>query len=100
MVSLIHMHLVMIKCSSAVFQPYTHDHRQVKANIQRLLYLARMHTDLESACSETRVEKNRKLVDMLMPILQNELVLYSPCLQDPLILPINGNLSNKCTDSD
>ena len=43
-VILIHMHLVMIKCSSAVFQPYTHDHRQVKANIQRLLYLARTET--------------------------------------------------------
>ena len=29
------------------------------------------HRDLESACSETRVEKNRKLVDMLLPILQD-----------------------------
>ena len=36
-VSPILMHLVMIKCSSVVFEPYTHDHRQVKANIQRLL---------------------------------------------------------------
>ena len=49
------------------------------------------HRDLESTCSETRVEKNRKLVDMLMPILQGELVLYSPRLQDPeVIFPINA----------
>ena len=49
------------------------------------------HRDLESTCSETRVEKNRKLVDMLMPILQDELVLYSPRLQDPeVIFPINA----------
>ena len=48
------------------------------------------HKDLESTCSETRVEKNRKLVDMLMPILQDELVLYSPRLQDTeVIFPIN-----------
>ena len=48
------------------------------------------HRDLESACSESRVEKNRKLIDMLMPILQDELVLYSPHLQDPeVIFPIN-----------
>ena len=49
------------------------------------------HRDLESTCSETRIEKNRKLVDMLMPILQDELVLYSPRLQDPeVIFPINA----------
>ena len=49
------------------------------------------HRDLESACSETRVEKNRKLVHMLMPILQDELVLYSPWVQDPeVIFPINA----------
>ena len=49
------------------------------------------HRDLESTCSETRVEKNRKLVDMLMPILQDELVLYSPRLKDPeVIFPINA----------
>ena len=49
------------------------------------------HRDLESTCSETRVEKNRKLVDMLLAILQDELVLYSPYLKDPeVIFPINA----------
>ena len=49
------------------------------------------HRDLESTCSETQVEKNRKLVDMLMPILRDELVLYSPRLKDPeVIFPINA----------
>ena len=49
------------------------------------------HRDLESTCSESRVEKNRKLLDMLMPILQDELVLYSPRLPDPeVIFPINA----------
>ena len=75
-----------------MFEPYTHNHRQVKTNIQRLLYIVGTHRDLESTCSETRVEKNRKLVDMLMPILQDELVLYSPHLQDPkVIFPIKIN---------
>ena len=36
------------------------------------------HRDLESACSETRVEKNRKLVDMLTPSLQDQVVFYRP----------------------
>ena len=49
------------------------------------------HRDLESACSETRVEKNRTLVKMLKPILQDELVLYCPRLQNPeVIFPINA----------
>ena len=49
------------------------------------------HRDLESTCSETRAEKNRKLVDMLMPIVRDELVLYSPHLKDPeVIFPINA----------
>jgi len=51
------------------------------------------HRDLESTCSETRVEKNRKLVKMLMPIPQDELVLYCPRLQDPeVIFPINAKI--------
>ena len=49
------------------------------------------HRDLESTCSEARVEKNKKLVDMLIPILQDELVLYSPHFKDPeVIFPINA----------
>ena len=49
------------------------------------------HKDLESTCSETRIEKNRTLVKILMPILQDELVLYSPRVQDPeVIFPINS----------
>ena len=49
------------------------------------------HRDLESACSETRIEKNRMLVKMLKPILQDELVLYCPRLQNPeVIFPINA----------
>ena len=54
------------------------------------------HRDLESTCSESRAEKNRKLVDMLMPILQDELVLYSPRLKDPeVIFPINAKTPTK-----
>ena len=49
------------------------------------------HRDLEPCSSESRAEKNRKLVDMLMPILQDELVLYSPRLKDPeVIFPMNA----------
>ena len=54
------------------------------------------HKDLASSCSETRLEKNKKLVDMLMPILQDELVLYSPYIQDPeVIFPINAKTPDR-----
>ena len=54
------------------------------------------HRDLESACSETRVEKNRKLVDMLTPSLQDQVVFYSPFSE--VIFPINAKAPEKQDD--
>ena len=46
------------------------------------------HRDLESTCSESREEKNRKLADMLTPSLECQLVHYS--LGSEVIFPINA----------
>ena len=46
------------------------------------------HRDLEYSCSESRVEKNRKLMDILTPSLQCQLVHYS--LGSEVIFPINA----------
>ena len=46
------------------------------------------HRDLESTCSESRVEKNKKLVDVLTPSLQDQLVYYR--LESEVIFPINS----------
>ena len=75
----------MLKCCVRTIhsQPSTGEGKHSK------ILVVGTHRDLESTCSETRVEKNMKLVDMLMP--QDELVLYSPHLNDPeVIFPINA----------
>ena len=46
------------------------------------------HRDLESSCSESRAEKNKKLVDVLTPSLQDQLVYYR--LESEVIFPINS----------
>ena len=45
------------------------------------------HRDKESSCSESRVKKNRKLINMLAPSLQKQLVYYR--LGSEVIFPIN-----------
>ena len=56
---LIHMHLVMIKCSSVMFEPLTHDHWQAKVAKHSKTLVVGTHRDLQSTWSETWVEKNR-----------------------------------------
>ena len=46
------------------------------------------HRDLEKPCSESRTEKNRKLIDMLTISFQDQLVYY--CLRSEVIFPINA----------
>ena len=46
------------------------------------------HSDLESYCSESREAKNQKLVDMLTPALQDQLVFYHPF--SDVIFPMNA----------
>ena len=51
------------------------------------------HRDLESLCSESQAEKNKKLVDILTPSLQDHLVFYHPFTD--VIFPINAKSPNK-----
>ena len=46
------------------------------------------HRDQESSFSESREEKNRKLINMLVPSLQDKLVHY--CLGTEVVFPINA----------
>ena len=47
------------------------------------------HRDIENSCSELRAEKNRKLIGMLTPSLQDHLVFYHPFFRSPFF-PINA----------
>ena len=51
------------------------------------------HRDKESSCSESRIEKNRKLTDMLVPSLKDQLVHYH--LGTEVIFPINAKKPKK-----
>ena len=51
------------------------------------------HRDQESSFSESREEKNRKLIDMLVPSLQDKLVYYH--LGTEVIFPINAKTPNE-----
>ena len=63
-------------------QPSTRDGKHSKTLI------VGTHRDIENACSESRAEKNRKLIDMLTPPLQDHLVFYHPFSE--VIFPINA----------
>ena len=51
------------------------------------------HSDKESFCSESRIEKNRKLTDVLVPLLKDQLVHYH--LGTEVIFPINAKKPKK-----
>ena len=51
------------------------------------------HRDKESSCSESQIEKNRKLIDMLVPSLKDQLVHYH--LGTEVIFPINAKKPKK-----
>ena len=51
------------------------------------------HRDKESSCSESRIEKNRKLTDVLVPLLKDQLVHYH--LGTEVIFPINAKKPKK-----
>ena len=51
------------------------------------------HRDKESSCSESRIEKNRKLIDMLVPSLKDQLVHYR--LGTEVIFPMNAKKPKK-----
>ena len=47
------------------------------------------HEDLENSCSETRAEKNAKLVDMMVPAIQDEVLYYGEEMKE-VIFPVNA----------
>ena len=47
------------------------------------------HKDLEDSCSETRAEKNAKLVDMISPVIQDEVLYYGQEMKE-VIFPVNA----------
>ena len=47
------------------------------------------HKDLEDSCSETRAEKNAKLVDMIVPEIQDEVLYYGEEMKE-VIFPVNS----------
>ena len=57
------------------------------------VFLVGTHRDLECLCSESRAEKNHKLIHMLKPVLQDQLVYYRPFSE--VIFPVKQ--TNKIT---
>ena len=51
------------------------------------------HRDLECLCSESRAKKNHKLIHMLKPVLQDQLVYYRPFSE--VIFPVNAKKADK-----
>ena len=66
-----------------------HSHPSSEGNLSHMMFVA-THRDLEAECSETRADKNRKLLEMFRPHFRAELVYYHPF--DELIFPINAKV--------
>ena len=66
-----------------------HSHPSSEGNPSHMMFVA-THRDLEAECSETRADKNRKLLEMFKPHFRDELVYYHPF--DELIFPINAKV--------
>ena len=64
-----------------------HSHPSSEGYLSQMLFVA-THRDLESECSESRADKNRKLLEMFTPHFRDQLVYYHPF--DELIFPINA----------
>ena len=47
------------------------------------------HKDLEDSCSETRAEKNAKIVDMIVPEIHDEVLYYGEQMKE-VIFPVNA----------
>ena len=64
-----------------------HSQQSTKEGKDLKMLVVGTHRDLESTCSESRKDKNRKLIDMLTPLLQDQIVHYR--LGSEVIFPIN-----------
>ena len=70
-----------------------HSQQSTKEGKQHKTLVVGTHRDLESLCSESQAEKNRKLVDMLTQSLQDQLIFYRPFTD--VIFPINAKSPNE-----
>ena len=64
-----------------------HSHPSSEGILSQMLFVA-THRDLEADCSESRADKNKKLIEMFRPHFRDQLVYYHPF--DELIFPINA----------
>ena len=64
-----------------------HSQPSSEGYLSQMLFVA-THRDLEAECSESRADKNRKLLEMFRPHFHDQLVYYHPF--DELIFPINA----------
>ncbi len=59
------------------------------------LFVVGTHKDCEDESSETRAEKNRKLVSLLDPIFEGNLGYYSAGKEDEVIFPLNAKTPDR-----
>ena len=64
-----------------------HSHPSSEGILSQMMFVA-THRDLEAECTESRTDKNRKLLEMFRPHFHDQLVYYHPF--DELIFPINA----------
>ena len=64
-----------------------HSHPSSEGNQSHMMFVA-THRDLEAKCSETRADKNKRLLEMFRPHFHDQLVYYRPFKE--MIFPINA----------
>ena len=64
-----------------------HSHPSSQGNLSHMMFVA-THRDLEAECSETRADKNKRLLEMFTPHFLDQLIYYRPF--NEVIFPINA----------
>ena len=64
-----------------------HSHPSSEGNLSHMMFVA-THRDLEAECSETRADKNKRLLEMFTPHFLDQLIYYRPF--NEVIFPINA----------
>ena len=64
-----------------------HSHPSSEGNLSHMMFVA-THRDLEAECSETRADKNKRLLEMFTPYFLDQLIYYRPF--NEVIFPINA----------
>ena len=64
-----------------------HSHPSTEGNLSHMMFVA-THRDLEAECTETRADKNKRLLEMFTPHFLDQLIYYRPF--NEVIFPINA----------